>query len=120
MKRIDGTSLAANLSGYRDRPREAARLVATVAKALHHAHQRGLLHRDLKPSNILLDAKGEPHLTDFGLAKRLEGPGAAETTRTGAILALRRTWPPSRPAATAARSPPRPMCMAWVRCSTRF
>ncbi|MFI5456287.1 MAG: protein kinase [Isosphaerales bacterium] len=86
MKRIDGTSLAANLSGYRDRPREAARLVATVAKALHHAHQRGLLHRDLKPSNMLLDAKGEPHLTDFGLAKRLQGPGAAETTRTGAIL----------------------------------
>jgi len=86
MKRIDGTSLAANLSGYRDRPREAARLVAAVAKALHHAHQRGVLHRDLKPSNILLDAKGEPHLTDFGLAKRLEGPGAAETTRTGAIL----------------------------------
>ena len=86
MKRIEGTSLAADLAGYRDRPREAARLVATVAKALHHAHQRGVLHRDLKPSNILLDAKGEPHLTDFGLAKRLEGPGAAEMTRTGAIL----------------------------------
>ena len=86
MKRIDGTSLAANLSGYRDRPREAARLVAKVARAVHHAHQRGVLHRDLKPSNVLLDAKGEPHLTDFGLAKRLEGTGAAEATHTGAIL----------------------------------
>ena len=86
MKRIDGTSLAANLSGYRDRPREAARLVATVARAVHHAHQRGVLHRDLKPSNVLLDARGEPHLTDFGLAKRLQGNGAAEATHTGAIL----------------------------------
>ena len=86
MKRIEGSSLADNVPGYRDRPRDAARLVATVAQALHHAHQRGVLHRDLKPSNILLDARGEPHLTDFGLAKRLEGPGRAETTRTGAIL----------------------------------
>ncbi len=86
MKRIEGTSLASRLGELRDRPREAARLVATVARALHHAHQRGVLHRDLKPSNVLLDATGEPHLTDFGLAKRLEGPGAAETTRTGAIL----------------------------------
>jgi serine/threonine protein kinase len=86
MKRIDGTSVAANLSGYRDRPREAARLVAKVARAVHHAHQRGVLHRDLKPSNVLLDAEGEPHLTDFGLAKRLDGAGAAEATHTGAIL----------------------------------
>ena len=86
MKRIDGTSLAANLSGYRDRPREAARVVAKVARAVHHAHQRGVLHRDLKPSNVLLDAQGEPHLTDFGLAKRLQDNGAAEATHTGAIL----------------------------------
>ena len=86
MKRIDGTSLAANLSGYRDRPSEAARLVATVARAVHHAHQRGVLHRDLKPSNVLLDARGEPHLTDFGLAKRLHATGTAEATHTGAIL----------------------------------
>jgi serine/threonine protein kinase len=86
MKRIDGASLASRLDEFGDRPREAARLVLTVAQALHHAHQRGVLHRDVKPSNIVLDAKGEPHLTDFGLAKRVEGPGAAETTRSGAIL----------------------------------
>ena len=56
-----------------------------MARAVHHAHERGVLHRDLKPSNVLLDPHGEPHLTDFGLAKRLEA-GAAELTGTGAIL----------------------------------
>jgi WD40 repeat protein/tRNA A-37 threonylcarbamoyl transferase component Bud32 len=70
--------------------RVAAQVVATVARAVHHAHQRGILHRDLKPSNILLDRDGQPHVTDFGLSRRLAGtetqPGDASLTQTGQII----------------------------------
>src|SRR5437899_1838345 len=90
MKFIEGGSLAERLADYRAEPRSAARLLATAARAVHHAHQRGVLHRDLKPSNVLLDAEGLPHVTDFGLAKHLEAPGSEpgdkELTQSGAIV----------------------------------
>jgi eukaryotic-like serine/threonine-protein kinase len=73
-----------DLGRFRNDHQSAARLVATIARALHHAHQRGILHRDVKPSNILLDDTDRPFIADFGLAKRLD----VETTLTesGAIL----------------------------------
>jgi WD40 repeat protein/serine/threonine protein kinase len=84
MKLVDGPSLADRLDRYTADPSAAAHLVADVARAVHHAHQRGILHRDLKPSNIVLDPEGRPHVTDFGLAKRIEGDSSLSAS--GAIL----------------------------------
>jgi WD40 repeat protein len=92
MKLIEGGSLAAALGAARWQasPKAAAELLATVARAVHYAHQRGILHRDLKPGNILMEQRAEdasppvPYITDFGLAKRVEG--GATLTQSGAIV----------------------------------
>ena len=84
MKFIAGTTLAKRLSEGPMPAWEAAALLAPVCRAIHYAHEQGVLHRDLKPSNILIDGEGRPHVGDFGLAKRLGAdPGL---TQSGAIV----------------------------------
>jgi serine/threonine protein kinase/WD40 repeat protein len=68
MKLVEGGSLMDRVDGLIS-PGETARTIVKVARAVQHAHERGVLHRDLKPGNILLDAQGEPYLSDFGIAK---------------------------------------------------
>ncbi len=105
MKLIEGGSLAQHADRFLDDPRGAAALLAKIARAIDYAHCRGFLHRDLKPGNILLDSEGEPHITDFGLAKRvgsnnLEGAGfPSEITHTGAILGTPSYMSPEQAAA---------------------
>jgi tetratricopeptide (TPR) repeat protein/tRNA A-37 threonylcarbamoyl transferase component Bud32 len=80
MKFATGGSLLGATKAFRDSPRRAAKLISSVAFAVGHAHEQGILHRDLKPGNILLDARGEPLVSDFGLAKWLEA--GSDLTRT--------------------------------------
>ncbi|HEX8912352.1 MAG TPA: serine/threonine-protein kinase, partial [Humisphaera sp.] len=84
MKLVDGGSLTAKIPSFAGKPKEAAELVEKVARAVHHAHQRGVLHRDLKPGNILIDAAGEPMVTDFGLAKVVADD--SHMTRSDAVV----------------------------------
>ena len=84
MKLIEGGTLADRMHEYREDPRAAVQLMVTVARAVDAAHRSGILHRDLKPGNVLLDEAGEPHITDFGLAKKVEGD--SDLTLTGQIM----------------------------------
>jgi serine/threonine-protein kinase len=94
MKLVEGGSLNSHPHRFTADPRSAARIVVAVAGAVHHAHQRGILHRDLKPSNILLDAEGQPQVTDFGLAKRVERDDSL--TRSGTIVGTPRYMAPEQ------------------------
>ena len=84
MRLVEGHDLTKDIARGPMPEREAAQLLATVARAIHYAHQQGVIHRDLKPANILIDEQGKPHVSDFGLAKQVES--SASLTETGAIL----------------------------------
>jgi hypothetical protein len=84
MEYVDGGSLAQLIAREPLPPRRAAELVATLAAAVHAAHERGIVHRDLKPSNVMMTGGGTPKIADFGLAKRL-GTDSGHT-QTGEIL----------------------------------
>lgn len=84
MKLAGGGSLADNIGQWKGRWRDAAALIASIARAVQHAHERGVIHRDLKPANILFDTGGRAYVADFGLAKWLSG--AHGQTVSAAVL----------------------------------
>jgi serine/threonine protein kinase len=84
MKFAEGGALSAKIDNYRSKPRDAAALIAKLARAVAFAHEHGILHRDLKPGNVLFDSADKPYVTDFGLAKWLQRE--CDLTQTLAIL----------------------------------
>src|SRR5258707_15836992 len=94
MEMIEGRSLAQMVRENPLPARQGAQLLQVIAEAVHFAHERGVLHRDLKPSNLLVDEAGVPHITDFGLAKRIEGD--ADLTVTGQVLGSPNYMPPEQ------------------------
>lgn len=96
MDYVEGQSLARLVSNQPLPAKRAAAYLKTVAEVVHYAHERGILHRDLKPSNVLIDAQDQPHVVDFGLARRLEGE--SELTVTGQVLGSPHYLPPEQAA----------------------
>ncbi len=94
MDYVEGQNLAQLVGQQPLPPAKAARYVELIAEAIHYAHERGILHRDLKPSNVLIDANDQPRVTDFGLARRLDGDSSL--TLTGQVLGSPNFMPPEQ------------------------
>ncbi len=93
---VEGRSLAQRVAEGPLSAREAAELVRAIAEAVAHAHSKGVIHRDLKPGNVLIDENGQPRVTDFGLAKQIEGD--SNLTGTGQVLGTPSYMPPEQAA----------------------
>jgi tRNA A-37 threonylcarbamoyl transferase component Bud32 len=91
---IEGESLSDRVKDGPLAPQEAAQLMHQIADAVQFAHERGVIHRDLKPANVLIDAKGQPKVTDFGLAKQVEGDSGL--TATGQVMGTPSYMPPEQ------------------------
>ena len=91
---VEGKSLSQRLADGPLASREAALLIGKVSEAIEYAHRCGVIHRDLKPSNILLDGHGNPRVTDFGLAKKIEGDSGL--TGSGQIMGTPSYMPPEQ------------------------
>jgi len=99
MDYVEGQNLAQLVGNRPLSAAKAARYVKLIAEAIHYAHQQGILHRDLKPSNVLIDAAtDQPRITDFGLAKRLDGESSI--TITGQVLGSPNFMPPEQASRT--------------------
>jgi serine/threonine protein kinase len=97
-----------SLARHRPEPRQAVALLAAVASAVQHAHERGVVHCDLKPSNVLLDESGEPLVSDFGLARVADG---AETAGPGDLIGTPAYMAPEQ---LDGRGPPGPATDIWA------
>ncbi len=95
---VEGQSLSQRLAGGPLPAREAAELIRRVSEAIEYAHQHGVIHRDLKPANILLDQNGNPRVTDFGLAKKVQGDSGL--TGSGQIMGTPSYMPPEQAGGT--------------------
>ena len=90
MKLVEGGTLA----GFRALPKRRHGRSPRLLESINHAHQRGIIHRDLKPGNIRMDRERQPHVADFGLAKRVDGD--SKLTRTGAVMGMLPYMPPEQ------------------------
>ncbi len=99
---VEGQTLSALADGRLLPARQAARYLQAISEAVHHAHQHGVLHRDLKPANIIIDARDQPRITDFGLAKRLDRDAPPtlnpQLTCSGQVLGAPSYMPPEQAA----------------------